>query len=136
MFETTRRWQPSVFFLNGVCTSHRMHAATEYYCRFGCFGPACLDDLRHYLHCPVVSESLFEIESAELLPIPHFPSHLHRSLWRWQLSHPSLRGIIKIAAFVKSFHACRSLPGLKNKPITETFTRALRDYLRENVMRK
>jgi hypothetical protein len=124
------------FFLNGVCTSHRMHAPTEYYCRFGCFGPACLDDLPHYLHCPIVDEILFEIESADLRPIPHFPSPLHRSLWRWQLSHPSLRGIIKIAAFVKSFHACRSLPELKHKPITKSFTRALRDNLRENVMRK
>ena len=85
---------------------------------------------------PIVSEILFEIESADLRPIPHFPSLLHRSLWRWQLSHPSLRGIIKIAAFVKAFHACRSLPELKHKPITKTFTRALRDNLRENVMRK
>ena len=123
------------FFLNGMCTSHRMHPANEHYCRFGCFGPACLDDLPHYLNCPIVNDIFYNCESADRLPIPDFPTPLHRLLWRWQLAYPSLRGIIKIAAFVKSYHSCRCLGELRHRPITSAFVRALRENLREKVIR-
>ena len=75
-------------FLNGVCTSHRMHTASDYYYRFGCFGPACLDDLPHYLNCPIVEDILLSFETADTRPVPLFPSPLHRSLWRWQALLP------------------------------------------------
>ena len=112
-----------------------MHAANEFYYRFGCFGPACLDDLPHYLNCPIVNYIFYNCESADRLPIPDLPTPLHRLLWRWQLAYPSLRGIIKIAAFVKSYHSCRCLGELRHRPITSAFVRALRENLREKVIR-